>query len=115
MRTLHDIFVAACERKIAYEDPAAAEAVAERLTRQSPYGELLRVYRCPFAPLGAGGHFHIGHVRGTKPKPKVLRAKQRWSPPRLDAIGSTEGLMQLKIARSRRRGGTRRPAQKLRT
>jgi hypothetical protein len=83
MRTLHDAYVAVCERKIAYEETAAAEAVADRLMRESPYGEVLNVYRCPFAPLGDGGHFHIGHARGTRPKPEVLRARRRWSRPRI--------------------------------
>ncbi len=83
MRTLHDAFVSVCERKIAYDDHAAAEAVAERLMRKSPYGEMLSVYRCPFAPLGEGGHFHVGHVRGTKPSAEQLQAKRRWSRPRI--------------------------------
>jgi hypothetical protein len=90
MRTLHDAYVAACGRKKAFEDRARAEAVADRLTQQSPYGEVLRVYRCPFAPLADGGHFHVGHVRGTKPKPVVLAAKRRWSPPGITFEGRAE-------------------------
>jgi hypothetical protein len=67
MVTLHDIFVSSCGRKVAYEGMAEAQGVADLLARQSPYGEMLVPYRCSFAPLGVGGHFHVGHVRGTKP------------------------------------------------
>ena len=87
MRTLHDAFVAVCARKIKYEEAAEADAVADRLMRESPFGEILNVYRCPFAPLGDGGHFHIGHVRGTKPKPRTLHARRRWSRPRITFSG----------------------------
>ena len=91
MRTLHDAYVATCERKRAYEDEGAATAVAERLTQQSTLGEILTVYRCPFAPLGEGGHFHVGHVRGTKPSPAVLRAKRKWRRPEIADLGAGGG------------------------
>lgn len=87
MRTLHDAFVTVCARKIAYDEAAEAEAVAERLMRESPYDEILNVYRCPFAPLGEGGHFHVGHARGTKPNRGTLRARRRWSRPRITFSG----------------------------
>ena len=91
MRTLHDVYVTACQRKRAYDDEGAAKAVAERLTRRSTLGEVLTVYRCPFAPLGEGGHFHVGHVRGTKPRPEMLRAKRKWSRPRVADLGAPGG------------------------
>ena len=91
MRTLHDVYVATCRRKRAYEDEGAAKAVAERLTRRSPFGEVLTVYRCPFAPRAEGGHFHVGHVRGTKPRPAVLRAKRTWTRPEVTDLGAGDG------------------------
>jgi hypothetical protein len=92
VRTLHDAYVAACGRKTPYVELSRAETVADGLTRRSPYGEVLRVYRCPFAPLGDGGHFHVGHVRGTKPQPAVLAAKRRWSAPSITFEGTAEDL-----------------------
>jgi hypothetical protein len=85
------VYVATCRRKKAYEVKGAAEAVAERLMQRSAFGEVLAVYRCPFAPLGEGGHFHVGHVRGTKPPPRMLRKKRTWSEPTVTDLGSAAG------------------------
>ena len=108
MRTLHDAYMTACGRKMPYEDLSTAEAIADRLTRQSPYGEMLTVYRCPFGPLGDGGHFHVGHVRGTKPKPAVLGGKTRWSQPYITFTGAAADLPQPKPKRRRHTRSSRR-------
>jgi hypothetical protein len=87
VRSLHDAYLAACGRKVAYHELEAAKAVADALTCRSPFDEILTVYRCPFGPLGSGGHYHVGHRRGTKPSPSLLRARP-WSAPRITLQGS---------------------------
>lgn len=91
MRTLHDVYVATCARKRGYEDEGIARAMAERLTHRSMLREVLTAYRCPFAPLGEGGHFHVGHVRGTKPSPAMLHAMREWIRPQVTDLGAPGG------------------------
>lgn len=57
----HRLLVHAHEGKHAYGE-AAARHVADRVRAGGSMGRLVAPYRCPFASLTGGDHWHIGRV-----------------------------------------------------